>query len=132
MRRLFSKRAVLSEIESRVLKDIKGALPLHLSSIFSLQISKIDRIQRLDRGREVDFYYALPDSSIPLLEDFSNMDEHKLANVHLQSNNSGHQVNARVWLVRGRLFSVEFNAPPGDLRNEAITSDVFLHLETNG
>ena len=125
--RFFSRIPKLSEIESRVLKDVECALHHSLRPTFSAQVSKITKIQRLDKGREVDFYFAAGDSS-PLFQDLAEVDELKLASLHIKSVDSGHQARADVWLVRGRLFSIEFNAPPGDLKGERLLSEVVLHF----
>ena len=126
-RQIFSRAPVFSKVESRVLKDVEAALLPGKRAIFSKQVSKITKIQRLDRGREVDFYYPADDSS-PLFEGLKDAAEYKIASLHLRPTDPGHQADANVWLVKGRLFSIEFNAPPGDLEEETLLSEVVLYL----
>jgi hypothetical protein len=125
--RFFLRTPIFSEVESRILKEVEDALSSVSRLIFAAQAAKIIKIQRLDRGREVDFYFATMDG-IPLFQEFSSIDEFKIASVHLRSTDSGHQADACVWLVKGRLFSIGFNAPPRDLKGEKLLAEVVLHI----
>lgn len=126
-RQFFSRTPIFLEVEARVLKDVERALPPQARATFSEQVAKITKIQRLDKGREVDFYYR-EDDCAPLFEALSDADEYKIASLRLRATDSGHQAEANVWLVKGRLFSIEFNAPPGDLGGETLLSEVALYF----
>lgn len=123
--RLFRPRK-LTEVEARVLEEVASALPESQGAIVRAHQRLIARVYRIDQGREADFYYDAPPT--PVFE-MAN-DEVELARVTLSSLDSGHGAHASVYLVKGKLFSIQFDAPPGDLRGE--TLKVRVELNNNG
>jgi hypothetical protein len=116
--RIFQNRSKPNPIETRVIEAIAAALPPDSAALLRTQVSLINKVQRIDRDREVDFYHieegrpTFPESTL-----FSNRtEEFELARVHLTDVATGHQSNATVSLVKGRLFCIEFSHSPRDLR----------------
>lgn len=115
---ILKNRSQLNAIEKQIIEAIAFALPEDAASILRAQLSLINKVQRLDQDREVDFYHiekgkpAFPDSAL-----FPNRaEELELARVHVTDTGTGHQTEAVVSLVRGHLFCIEFSHTPRDLR----------------
>ena len=125
---IFQNRSKLNPIETRVVEVIAAALPEDSAALLRSQVSLINKVQRIDQDREVDFYHmekgrpAFPDTLL-----FPNRaDEFQLARVHLTDVATGHQSKAIVSLVKGRLFCIEFSHTPRDLRG---SSDLKIEIE---
>jgi hypothetical protein len=114
---IFKSRSKLKPIETRIIEAVADALPKNVASLLRMQVSLFNKVQRIDQGREVDFYRMENGKPIfPEIALFTNRDEDfELARVHLSDIATGHQTRATVKLVRGRLFSIEFSHTPRDL-----------------
>ena len=113
----FTSRSKLNSIETAVIEAVAAALPNDAAALLRTQVSLVNKVQRIDRDREVDFYHmekgkpAFPDTAL-----FPNRtEEFILAKVHLTNDSTGHQSNATITLVKGRLFCIEFSHTPRDL-----------------
>ena len=122
---LFKSDKKLTQVETVVLDSVATNMSMADSNLLRSQITNISKIQRLDNGREVDFYYGKLDATTNRFE--MKSDVARLAKVTLKSRDSGHQVTASVQLVKGKLFSINFNGPPNDLRGENLSIDVKLY-----
>jgi hypothetical protein len=118
---LFGTKAKLNALESRIVETIVNGLPDAAAVILKQQIGLINKVQRLDGGKEVDLYHmvngkpAFPADALFL----TNQEELELAKLHLRDGHTGHQAEVKAWVVQGRLFSLHFNAPPGDLEADS-------------
>ena len=105
----FNRRARLTRIERRII-DIVGS---HLDSaaliIWKQQVQAIYKVQRLPDGVEVDFYMREGRGHPPTpLPRFRHRDEFVVATVAIDVAGAGAPLNASVWCVSGRLFSIEY------------------------
>ena len=112
--RLMGAKSHLSRLESMVLASVAKKLDGKMATIWQAQIDAINKIQRLPEGIEVNFYrmnkgkpffdpaLSFPDSSPELL----------IAEVHLESPEH-QQLSAKIWAVKGFLFSIEYDCNPG-------------------
>jgi hypothetical protein len=100
--------------EKKILEAVQSRLHTDASALFGRQIDSVNKVQRLAEGKEVDFYQMVDgrpttDKSLH----FPNMQqEERLATVNLTFDQKGSELKADVWLVDGRLFSIEFDQPP--------------------
>ena len=106
--KLFGAGRRLSELEKLVLGYVRERLEEPLVSLWDEQLAAINKVQRLPEGVEVDFYrmkggrptfpeeLAFPNKTAELL----------LANVRVEL--TGVKLTAKIWCVRGFLFSIEY------------------------
>ena len=128
--RIFKKSSQLNAIEKEIVDAIACALPPDAGGILRNQVALINKVQRLDHDREVDFYHihkgkpVFPDSALfP-----ERADEFELARVHVTDIATGRQADAVVSLVRGHLFCIEFDQTPRDLRSSNNLKIEIKHL----
>lgn len=104
----------LYPFERSILDDVISHMGSQSGARLRLQIEAVNKIQRLCDGREVNLYQmqngkAAFDKSLC----FPNApDEVLLASVSLKSPSGPTMLIAKVWVVQGRLFSLEFNKSP--------------------
>ncbi|UZB08260.1 hypothetical protein [Xanthomonas citri] len=109
------KNTNISRIDRLVLDSIGGELPIPERELWNLQISKINKVQRLPHGVEVNFYRISKgkptfDAAIA----FKNRTEELMvASLVIKSCNQ--ELTAKVWCVRGFIFSIEYEAAPAFL-----------------
>jgi hypothetical protein len=105
-------RSRLTPLESRVITAVSVKLQSAARQLFDAQINQINRIQRHPSGKEANFYTMRRGK--PCLEErflFPFRSEALLATVHLNLGEAGRKpLRAELWLVNGRVFSVEFNS----------------------
>lgn len=121
----------LSPLERLLVQKIEAVLPKPAAEILVMQIALINKVQRVDKSREVNLYRMekgkpmFPESAL-----FPNRkDEVELARLRIVDPSTGHGTYASVHLVKGRLFSIEFSCPPGDISDLAaveITVEKFV------
>lgn len=118
---LFRSRSQPNFLEKQVLEAVALALPEKAAAILRAQMSLINKVQRLDHDREVDFYHIENGKvHFPKTALFPNQaEEFELARVKIKDIATGHQTEAAVFLVKGRLFSIEFSHTPSDLRGSS-------------
>lgn len=128
---IFKSGSQLHPIEAQTIEAVAIALPENAAALLRQQVSLINKVQRLDHDREVDFYRVEKGRLIfPETALFPNRTEElELARVHLTDGASGHQTEAIVSLVRGRLFCIEFSHTPRDLRG---SSNLKIEIESIG
>jgi len=99
----------LSELEKLVLGCVREGLTEPIVTLWDKQVEAINKVQRLPDGVEVDFYRMK--GSRPSFDEklsFPNKTtELLIANVRLELANMG-KLTAKVWCVRGFLFSIEY------------------------
>ncbi|NBD38049.1 MAG: hypothetical protein GVY10_05725 [Verrucomicrobia bacterium] len=95
-----------------------NAMSPEASGLLRSQVALINKVQRIDRDREVDFYHVEKgESEFPETVLFPNRAEELiLAKIHITDPETGHQSKAEVFLVKGHLFSIEFSHTPRDFR----------------
>jgi hypothetical protein len=100
--------------ERRILEEVICRLGTQNGLLLQRQIDIINKIQRLRGGKEVNLYQmrygkAVFDDNLR----FPNApDEVLLACVNLRLPNDPMKLKVKVWMVQGRLFSLEYNKPP--------------------
>jgi hypothetical protein len=123
--------AELTPLERRVIAAVSAKLPLTAREIFDAQISQVNRIQRHPSGKEANFYAmrrGKPDMEERFL--FPLRTETLLGTVHLNVGQERKLLRAEVWLVNGRVFSVDFNKSPGKTSESEIhVADVEILLD---
>jgi len=90
-------------------------------------VSLINKIQRIDKGREVDLYHIV--NGKPYYPEAAlfpqRKEEFELAKLKVRDDQTGHAATVLVYLVQGRLFSIEFSSPPGDWQDiESLSIDI--------
>jgi len=101
--------------ERRILEQVKSKLHSEASQLFQRQIDAVNKIQRLADGKEVNLYHIV--KGVPefdLANRFPELSENEslLARVRIANSCGSATLNCEVWLVDGRLFSLEFNRAP--------------------
>lgn len=109
--RLFGAGARLSHIEKMALDCVKDHLDARSEKLWSSQVQAINKVQRLPEGVEVNFYrmksgrpsfdeaLAFPNKTAELL----------VAKVRLELPNMQGKLTAKVWCVKGFVFSIEYD-----------------------
>lgn len=125
---IFGNRSRLNPIEARIIETTASALGGRAGDLLRSQVALINKVQRLDQDREVDFYHI--EKGKPMFPEavlFPNRaEEFELAKLHVTDMATGHQTKAVVSAVRGHLFCIEFSHPPRDLRG---ASDLKIEIE---
>jgi len=100
----------LSVMEKMVLDSVREHLKPQITELWVRQVLAIDKVQRIPEGVEVNFYrmekgrpsfdqaLAFPNKKTELL----------LANVQAELADVG-KLNAKVWCVKGFVFSIEYD-----------------------
>lgn len=108
--KLFGADARLSALEKMILDRVNDRLDVCLQELWERQIQAINKVQRLPEGIEVNFYrmksgrpsfdedLAFPNKATELL----------VAKVQVELSGMG-KLNAKVWCVKGFVFSIEYN-----------------------
>lgn len=106
----FGASARLSDMERRILDCVRAQLDKSLVAQWDKQVTAINKIQRLPEGVEVNFYRmkgGRPTFDAELA--FPNKTEElQLATVEVKLSNAPQRLVARVWCVKGFLFSIEY------------------------
>ncbi|MDP5190418.1 hypothetical protein [Rheinheimera baltica] len=107
---LVGDRPILSDLKKLVLNSIKNSLTSIVIPIWYQQVQTINKVQRLPRSIEVNFYRMK--NGKPQFDEslaFPNKTEElHVATVTVQSFD-GKTLIANVWSVKGFLFSIEYN-----------------------
>lgn len=116
------KRGTLRPMESQVLEYVGRYMDPKPGEVMRRQLKLYNHIQRLDKGRDVSFY-VIKNGRCSFPEDakFSVKNEFELAKLRLVDRSSGHGSDVSVLIVNGRLFSLRFSLPPGDLDSKTTT-----------
>ncbi|MBO9857260.1 hypothetical protein LN565_04130 [Xanthomonas euvesicatoria pv. euvesicatoria] len=133
--KIFKRNSSLSRLERLVLDSIAGRLPVSERELWSLQVSKINKVQRLPQGVEVNFYRI--SRGRPTFDDeiaFKNRtQELMVASLVIKACNQ--ELAAKVWCVRGFIFSIEYEGAPAFfdeiLYSDEVITDVRISLHEN-
>ncbi|UXA71215.1 hypothetical protein M0D46_09625 [Xanthomonas prunicola] len=133
--KIFKKSSSLSRLERLVLDSIAERLPVSERGLWNLQVAKINKVQRLPQGVEVNFYRI--SSGKPTFDDevaFKNRtQELMVASLVIKSCNQ--QLVAKVWCVKGFIFSIEYEGAPAFfdkiLDSDEVITDVGISLYAN-
>ncbi|MGB7159654.1 MAG: hypothetical protein WBD40_16425 [Tepidisphaeraceae bacterium] len=103
----------LNRLEALLLDSLIGKLPREAADLLRLQISDINKIQRIVRGTEVDFF-AMKRGRVAWEEShlFPCRQERKLATATVFSHEVQLRLKAELWIVDGHIFSIQFGAEP--------------------
>ena len=100
----------LSALEKRLLNAVRAQLAPGLTQTWDRQVQAITKVQRLPEGVEVNFYRMV--KGRPTFDDdlaFANKaKELLLASVSVSWGKASSELVARVWCVKGFLFSIEY------------------------
>lgn len=107
---LFGGSARLSDLEGRILDCVRSHLDASLVARWEKQVESINKVQRLPEGVEVNFYRMKGGrpSFDPELAFPNKAKELQLATVEISLSNASQTLMARVWCVKGFLFSIEY------------------------
>lgn len=112
-----------TDFESKVLAALADALTPAEMERLRERVKRINLVQRLDGGREVNAFAM--QGGKPVLSEDTRLDlstgERPLAQITIEGA-PGTANMARVWLVDGNLFSIEFDDPTEHADVAAITS----------
>jgi len=109
--RLLGAGSRLSDIEKMVLDCVRDHLDARIAKLWDSQVQAINKVQRLPEGVEVNFYrmksgrpsfdeeLAFPNKTTELL----------VAKVRLELPNMQAKLTAKVWCVKGFVFSIEYD-----------------------
>ena len=107
--KLFGAGARLSALEKMILDCVGNHLDARLRESWNRQIQAINKVQRLPEGIEVNFYRM--NSGRPSFDEdleFPNKTTELLvAKVQIELSGMG-KLNAKVWCVKGFVFSIEY------------------------
>lgn len=107
---LFGASNRLSDLEKQILTSVGSKIDARLRPLWDGQIQAINKVQRLPEGVEVNFYRmkgGRPTFDAELA--FPNKTEElQLALVEIKHANVRQKLVARVWCVKGFLFSIEY------------------------
>jgi len=123
----------LRPVERTILEAVANRLEPSARERLEGQIRETNFVQRQLKGREVSLY-TLRDGQVkrnPDLRFPHQGDEVKLATVKLVLP-STEKLRAEVYLVRGHVFSIQFEKPPreaGKDSDEATVTDVVIHMD---
>jgi hypothetical protein len=125
---LGNRSSRLNPIEAQIIEALASALNGKAGDLLRSQVALINKVQRLDQDREVDFYHI--EKGKPMFPDialFPNQsEEFELAKLKVTDVATGHQTKAIVSVVRGHLFCIEFSHTPRDLRG---AKDLKIEIE---
>jgi hypothetical protein len=112
-----------TEFESKVLSALSDVLtPTEMERLHE-RVKRINLVQRLDGGREVNAFAM--QGGKPVLDEDTRLDsstgEKALAQITIEGI-AGTANKARVWLVDGNLFSIEFDDPTEHADTSGISS----------
>lgn len=100
----------LSALEKLLLDAVRDQLDPRLALTWDRQVQAITKVQRLPEGVEVNFYRMV--KGRPTFNDdlaFANKTkELHLASVRMSWSKASSELVARVWCVKGFLFSIEY------------------------
>lgn len=122
--RLFRRGTTgFTEFESKVLSALSDVLsPVEMERLRE-RVKRINLVQRLDGGREVNAFAM--HKGKPVLDEDTRLDsstgEKELAKITIEGAASTAN-NARVWLVDGNFFSIEFDEPTEHADPSAVSS----------
>lgn len=109
LRRLFGRKYRLTCLERRALDAIGSKLSASLLGIWDRQIDAIHLCQRLTGGIGVCFYMREPEGGEGATSfRFQRNDEFIVATVAIALPELDSSITADVWMVSGRLFSIEY------------------------
>lgn len=110
----FSNRAAFHRYEAVILEKVGSNLKAEAAARLRSQMDKINKIQRLFDGEEVDLY-QIKDGKAEFDDECrfpDRSDEVLWATVDLIHPQKRAKLKAEVWLVKGRLFALEFSSSP--------------------
>ena len=115
LERLFCGSRNFYPFELKILAAVQDRLNEESRELLQKQINAINRVQRIAKGVEVNCYQMHHGKSVcnkdicfPILQE-----EARLATVTLAHPKKNDTLKAVIWIVRGCLFSIVFNKPPG-------------------
>jgi hypothetical protein len=103
----------LSPLDQRVLDSVQAVLPEGLREKWRAQLDAVNKVQRLPEGVEVNLY-RMKNGKPSNEKDQAIVgfpDEHHFATVSVSAGESNAALQAKIWLVKGFVFSVEYSGP---------------------
>jgi hypothetical protein len=127
IRALFnSVRSPFTKLEVALLCELKKHLNAHELEIFENQLEDINSIQRAPRHEYINFYKLTPFSvSRDRALKFKSKSEDWILRKSRIKIKGEYEVVAKFWIVNGNFFSITFNKPVKQYRNE---TDVKLRV----
>ena len=101
----------LYRFESDLLDAVKSHLAQDAALLFAAQIRAFNRIYRFSGGKEINLH-GLRGRNYDDIRFANKQEQLLLATAILNSPKNNHSMKAELWLVNGRVFSVNFIKPP--------------------
>ena len=129
---LFGGSARLSDLEKLILDSVKVCLNTEDSIQWDRQVQAINKIQRLPEGVEINFYRMKnghPTFDTELA--FSNKTEElQIAKLEIRLADIRPKLVAKVWCVKGFLFSIEYEGSSNYFEEAAgLNESSKLHID---
>jgi hypothetical protein len=119
--RLAGGTVAFNKLELRVLEALKVSLDGVSAEKLQRRINQVNRVHRLCGGEEVNTYQVVRGK--PVLDPTTALvqipEEHLFRTITITSS-SGTRFSAKIWLVNGVFFSIEFDRPTEHLIDEEI------------
>ena len=111
---LLGSRANFYPFEKRIIEEVEARLNSEGCSRLQQQVEAINKIQRLADGKEVNLYQMR--NGKPAFDEKLRFPDGRtealLASARLVHPENGTKLEVKIWLVKGKLFSLEFNKSP--------------------
>lgn len=121
----------LRKWERQLLDEVGRGLPASLAAAFTEQVREINYVQRLQEGKEINFYRMRGPqanvSSAPRIPTPS--EEYLLARVRIEPPGKT-SLTCQLWVVCGIVFSITCNEPPRKIDESARIRVINLYLPT--
>lgn len=120
LRRVLGRGDPFDPLERAVLRELLLRLPPPASELVERQLAAINLVQRHAAGKEVNLYRMVHGGSSPPHEAALPRGDPEAELARLQFVPIGHErlMTASFWIVRGVLFSIQFDASPTPILRE--------------
>lgn len=116
-------------IEQAVLDAVGGLMKEPYGALYRIQLSLINEVQRYSNGKECNFYTMRMFQQVRLpveLELPQPAQEYELGVVTLQNAEGKSKVRAKVFVVNGRVFCINFDKTPTSLNQDFNVADAVI------
>lgn len=116
-------------VETLVLDEVGRLLESPWKELYKQQLDRINMVQRHADDKEVNLYCMKLGQTVPLPESYMfpvKTNEYPLASVLLSDSQANNKTEALLWVVRGRVFSINFNKSPKRLGKDISISSARL------
>jgi hypothetical protein len=131
VKRSFMPSARLTRLEQIIFDAVREKLKPSEAELWMKQLASINKIHRSPDGQEINLYAIRNGiANFPREFCFAKDDEFKIAVVDVAAKNCAKKLRARIWCVKGHVFSIEYKTSFKDF--EAVAQgelQVHCHIE---